>query len=213
MREAIREMLTSMRALSVVVVLCCGIYPLCVWGLGRAIFPWQANGSLVDRSGKSATADIAVGSSQLGQTFTSPRYFHPRPSAAGAGYDGANSSGTNLGPTSAKLFEGAKDDPTTPDVDESFAGVRQLVAAYREENHLAGDVVPADAVTRSGSGLDPHISLRNADLQMARVAAARGVSAEHVRELVHAHTDGRAFGVFGDPGVNVLMLNLALDRM
>jgi K+-transporting ATPase ATPase C chain len=150
----------------------------------------------------------------LGQTFTSARYFHPRPSAAGSGYDGANSSGTNLGPTSAKLLEGLPDDPATVDVDESFVGVKQLVAAYREENHLEdGVAIPADAVTRSGSGLDPHISVRNAELQIPRVASARGVAPALVHSLVDTYTEGRALGVLGEPGVNVLMLNLALDRM
>lgn len=214
MRQGIREILTSIRALLVVVFLGCGLYPACVYGLGKLLFPWQAGGSLVDRAGRPARTEDAVGSLRLGQAFTSPRYFHPRPSAAGAGYDAANSSGTNLGPLSAKLLEGLKDDPATADVDESFAGVRQLVVAYREENHLGDDVlVPADAVTRSGSGLDPHISERNAELQVARVASARGVPEARARELVRANTDGRALGVFGEPAVNVLMLNLALDRM
>ena len=123
------------------------------------------------------------------QGFTADKYFHPRPSAAGNGYDAASSSGSNLGPTSQKLNDAIKD----------------RVAAYRKENGLSEtDAVPADAVTASGSGLDPHISLRNAELQTPRVAKARGLSEEKVRELIQQNTDGRDLGVLGDPGVNVL---------
>ena len=208
------ETMVSLRALLVILVVCCGMYPLAVYGLGQLLFPWKANGSLIDKDGNPATPDNAVGSRLLGQSFTSPPYFHLRPSAAGSGYDGANSSGTNLGAISDKLLNGVADDPTTKDVDESFAGVKQLVQAYRDENGLAPDaLVPADAVTRSASGLDPHVSPQNAELQVARVAKARGVSADRVRALIEENTDRRDLGIFGEDGVNVTMLNIALDRL
>ena len=155
------------------------------------LFHDKANGSLiVDQDG------TVRGSKLLAQGFTADKYFHPRPSAAGNGYDAASSGGSNLGPTSQKLNDAIKD----------------RIGAYRKENGLSeNDSVPADAVTASGSGLDPHISLRNAELQTPRVAKARGLSEEKVRELVQQNTDGRDLGVLGDPGVNVLELNLALD--
>lgn len=213
MNELIRQTAISLRGTVVILVLCCGLYPMTVFVLGRVLFPHQANGSLVDRNGSPATPDAAVGSSLLAQGFKSPEYFHPRPSSAGAGYDAANSSGSNLGPLSEKLLNGVADDPQTKDVDESFAGVKQLVEAYRTENDLSNSVlVPADAVTRSGSGLDPHITPANAKLQIARVAKARAVSEDAVRSAVAKHTEGPTWGIFGDPRVNVLMLNLALDR-
>jgi K+-transporting ATPase ATPase C chain len=209
----VKESVASLRALLVILVLCCGMYPLAVYGLGQALFPWKANGSLIDKDGRPATPENAVGSKLLGQPFTSPGYFHLRPSAAGSGYDAANSSGTNLGPISDKLLNGVADDPSTKDVDESFAGVKQLVQSYREENGLAPDVlVPADAVTRSASGLDPHVSVRNAQLQVARVAKERGLSGDRVRALIEENTDKRDWGIFGEEGVNVTMLNIALDR-
>jgi K+-transporting ATPase ATPase C chain len=213
MRQLIRETLVSLRATAVVVVLGCVLYPLAVYAIGHTVLRHQADGSLVDRQGNPASPDDAVGSSLLAQGFKAPEYFHPRPSAAGAGYDAANSSGTNLGPLSEKLLNGAADDPKTKDVDESFAGVKQLVEAYRAENKLPdGALVPADAVTRSASGLDPDITPANAGLQAARVAAARGVKAEEVQALVARETRGRQWGLFGDPRVNVLEINLALDR-
>jgi K+-transporting ATPase ATPase C chain len=183
-------------------------FPVVVWGIGRVAFPDQAGGSLLrDNHGN------VVGSALLGQAFTKPEYFHPRPSAAGAGYDAANSSGTNLGPTSDKLVNGVKDDPATKDVDESYAGFGDLAKAYREENGLPADaMIPADAATRSASGLDPHISPANAELQVARVAKARGLSVERVRRAVADNSSGRALGLFGEPRVNVLLLNIALDR-
>jgi K+-transporting ATPase ATPase C chain len=138
------------------------------------------------------------GSKLLGQGFTAERYFHPRPSAAGNGYDAGNSSGSNLSPTSQKLNDAIKD----------------RIAAYRAENGLKeSDSVPADAVTASGSGLDPHIGLRNAELQAPRVARARNLSVDKVRELIRAQTDSASLGVFGEPGANVLKLNLALDSL
>jgi potassium-transporting ATPase KdpC subunit len=213
MRELIRETIVSLRATAVVVVLGCVLYPLAVYAIGHTVLRHQADGSLIDRDGNPASPDDAVGSSLLGQGFKAPEYFHPRPSAAGAGYDAANSSGTNLGPLSDKLLNGVADDPKTKDVDESFAGVKQLVQAYRLENKLAADaLVPADAVTRSASGLDPDISPANAGLQVARVADARGVSADEVRALLARATKGRQLGLFGDPRVNVLETNLVLDR-
>jgi potassium-transporting ATPase KdpC subunit len=184
-------------------------FPVVVWGIGRVAFPNEAGGSLI----KDAHGDV-VGSALLGQLFTKPEYFHPRPSAAGAGYDAANSSGTNLGPTSDKLVNGIKDDPSTPGVDETYLGFRDLAKAYREENGLAADaMVPADAATRSASGLDPDISPGNAALQVARVAKARGLSVARVQQLVAAQTTARTFGLFGEPRVNVLRLNLALDGL
>jgi len=184
-------------------------FPLVVWAIGRVAFPRQAAGSLITDS-----RGNVVGSSLIGQNFTKPEYFHPRPSAAGAGYDGANSGGTNLGPTSDKLVNGVKDDPATKDVDETYLGFGDLAKAYREENGLAPDaVIPADAATRSGSGLDPEISPANAELQVSRVAKARHLSPERVRRLVAENSDGRILGVLGEPRVNVLELNLALDGL
>jgi K+-transporting ATPase ATPase C chain len=177
----------------VLAVVCCGLYPLLVFGIGQLAFRDRANGSLiVDQAG------TIRGSKLLGQGFTDPKYFHPRPSAAGNGYDAANSSGSNLGPTSQKLKDAIKD----------------RIEAYRKENGLNADQeVPADAVTASGSGLDPHISPRNAEFQVPRVAKARGVNDDKVRELIRQNTEGRDLGILGDLGVNVLQLNLALDRL
>ncbi len=184
-------------------------FPGVIWAIGQSVFPGQANGSLIrDAQGK------LVGSALIGQSFTKPEYFHPRPSAAGAGYDAANSSGTNLGPTSDKLVNGIKDDPATTDVDETYLGFGDLAKAYREENGLAPDaLIPADAATRSGSGLDPDISAANAELQVARVAKARKLPEDRVQELVAEHENGRLLGVLGEPRVNVLLLNLALDQL
>ena len=191
MRNIFIEIKNSVIATIVFAIILCGIYPLIVYGAGQLFFPNKANGSLIE--GKDRRL---VGSELLGQAFSGDKYFHPRPSAAGAGYDAANSSGTNLGPTSQKLMD----------------SVKAAVEQYRKENNLMADVlVPADAVTSSGSGLDPHISVKNAELQIARVAKARGLSEVQVRKLVKENTDGRQFGILGDPGVNVLKLNLALD--
>jgi len=184
-------------------------FPVAVWAIGSVAFPSQAHGSLIrDANGK------LVGSELIGQNFTKPEYFHPRPSAAGAGYDAANSSGTNLGPTSDKLVNGVKDDPNTKDVDESYPGFRSLAKAYRDENGLGeNDVIPADAATRSASGLDPDISPANAYIQAARVAKARKVNLEQIRQVIEVNTSGRALFLFGEPRVNVLKLNLALDKL
>jgi K+-transporting ATPase ATPase C chain len=191
MKALFSEIRRAVFATLVLAIVCCGLYPLVVFGIAQALFRDKANGSLiVDQDG------TVRGSKLLAQGFTADKYFHPRPSAAGNGYDAASSGGSNLGPTSQKLSDAIKD----------------RVAAYRKENGLSEtEPVPADAVTASGSGLDPQISLRNAELQTPRVAKARGLSEEKVRELVQQNTDGRDLGVLGDPGVNVLELNLALD--
>jgi potassium-transporting ATPase KdpC subunit len=192
----LRQMRPAILMVLVFTVLTGLLFPAAVTAMARVFFPRQAGGSLVERDGK------VIGSELIGQTFTSPRYFHLRPSAAGSGYDGASSGGTNLGPTSDKLINGAK----------GFDGVKQLAAAYRTENGLpANAVLPADAVTRSASGLDPHISPANAALQAPRVARARGLSVSAVQRIVAENTQGRTLGVLGEPRVNVLRLNLALD--
>jgi K+-transporting ATPase ATPase C chain len=185
------------------------VFPGVIWAIGQAAFPSQAAGSLV----RDAQGNV-IGSALIGQNFSAPEYFHPRPSAAGAGYDAANSSGTNLGPTSDKLINGIKDDPVTKDVDETFLGFGDLAKAYREENGLAPDaVIPADAATRSSSGLDPDISVGNAELQVARVAKARKLSPDRVRQVLAEQQSGRLLGVLGEPRVNVLLLNVALDHL
>jgi K+-transporting ATPase ATPase C chain len=192
MKAFFSEIRGAIMSTLVLAVVCCGLYPLIVFGISQALFHEKANGSLiVDQNG------TVHGSKLLAQGFTGAKYFHPRPSAAGNGYDAASSSGSNLGPTSQKLNDAIKD----------------RIAAYRAENGLKEtDPVPADAVTASGSGLDPHIGLQNADLQIPRVAKARSMAEEKVRELIRQNTDARDLGVFGDPGVNVLQLNLALDQ-
>ena len=183
------------------------LYPMVVWGFAQALFSDKAKGSLIEKDGK------IIGSSLIGQTFTSPQYFHSRPSAAGKGYDAASSGGSNLGPLSDKLLNGIADNPETSDVDESFAGLKQRVENYRQANQLAPDVkVPGDAVTGSASGLDPHISPRNAELQVARVARARGLSEDLVRKLLDEATEQPEFFILGEARVNVVMLNLALDK-
>lgn len=204
-----KQLLIAIRITIVLLLLVSGVYPLLVWGLSQAAFKHQANGSLVTNA-----SGQVVGSALLAQGFTKPAYFHPRPSAAGSGYDPTASSGTNLGPTSDKLINGihkklpsGKDDPT------NFDGVKDLATAYRTENNLpVGALVPVDAVTRSASGLDPQISPANAGLQAARVAKARGISEDAARALVAQNTQGRGLGFLGEPGVNVLTLNLALDK-
>lgn len=193
MKALLSELRAAVMATLVLVTVCCGLYPLVVFGLAQAAFPGRANGSLIlDRDG------AVRGSRLLGQGFTAGKYFHPRPSAAGNGYDAASSGGSNLGPTSQKLHD----------------LVRSRVEAYRRTNGLKEtETVPADAVTASGSGLDPHISLRNAEFQAARVGTARNLSVDKVRELIRACTDTASLGLLGEPGVNVLRLNLALDNL
>jgi K+-transporting ATPase ATPase C chain len=290
-------------------IICCGVYPLIVWGIAQVIFPTQANGSLVKKDGTYTTRDEeAVGSSLLGQNFSLPGYFHPRPSSAGNGYDPTSSGGSNLGPLSDKLIDGATQSaatqPTTaavaapavaaigpaaatsvaattpgstqPAETLAFDGVRLRTIHYAVDNNItfklhhavyvkkddgtytlnvtdevplktfedsSGSLIdtalvdafphptmsedytrtvviaddfatpiPADAVTGSGSGLDPHITPVNAALQAQRVADARQIGVDKVKDLITQHTDGPSLGIFGDPGVNVLLLNLALDN-
>ena len=195
LREQIRPAILSVLALT---VLTGCVFPLLLLAIARPLFPRQTGGSLVTRSG------AAIGSALIGQEFIRPEYFQSRPSAAGNGYDGTASGGTNLSPNNPKLVNGSSD----------FAGLRQLAEAYRQRNGLASDAtIPIDAVTRSASGLDPHISLANALLQVPRVARARGLSQEVIRRLVTDHLEGRQFGFLGNPRVSVLELNLALDQM
>jgi K+-transporting ATPase ATPase C chain len=191
MKMLLSELRSSIVVTLALAVVCCGLYPVVVFGLGQLLFPHQANGSLI------VDADGTVrGSRLIGQPFAADKYFHPRPSAAGNGYDPTSSGGTNLGPTSQKLRD----------------SIAQNVADYRSQNGLATNApVPADAVTASASGLDPHISLQNAQLQAPRVAKARNLSVDKVLELVRANTVKSDLGFLGDPGVNVLTLNLALD--
>lgn len=194
MKTIISEFGRSIVATIFFAIIVCGLYPLVVYGLGQAMFPRQANGSLMmDKTG------AVRGSELLCQNFTNDKYFHPRPSAAGNnGYDPTSSGGSNLGPTSGTLY----------------TNIMQNIAAYRSDNGLPANVpVPADAVTESGSGLDPHISLANAELQVPRVAKARGLSQDAVRKLVRENTSGRDLGVFGEPRVNVMTLNFALDGL
>lgn len=193
MKKHLSELRGAVMATLILAVVCCGVYPLVVFGIVQLLFHDQANGSLI------VAKDGSVrGSRLLGQQFTADKYFHSRPSAAGSGYDAANSSGSNLGPTSKKLAD----------------AITQNLADYRAQNDLTTNApVPADAVTASASGLDPHISLRNAGLQTSRVVKTRNISAEQVTELIQASTDSASLGFLGEPGVNVLKLNLALDRM
>jgi K+-transporting ATPase ATPase A chain len=179
------------------------LYPLVLAGIARQLFPHEAGGSLVEGN------NSIVGSELIGQNFAGANYFHPRPSAAGEGYDATASSGTNFGPNNPKLRDGT---PMNTPQTVHFMGVGELAAEYRRVNGLsADDVLPADAVTRSGSGLDPHISPANASLQVFRVARERGRSEKAIRELVAAHTQGRQFGILGQSRVNVFGVNRALD--
>jgi len=192
MKDLLIELRISLIATASLAVLLCGIYPLLVWLLGQGIFPAKANGSMVMRQGRIA------GSSLISQGFAGPEYFHPRPSSAGQGHDPANSGGSNLGPTSQKLIDATK----------------QRVIDYRSENGLGSDsLVPADAVTASAGGLDPHISVKNALLQATRISKTRGLSINSVLREIEKHTEGRDLGILGESRVNVLMLNMGLDKI
>lgn len=182
-----KDLMNSLLILVILTILLGFIYPFAVWIVGQTIFPFQANGSLIERDGK------IIGSELIGQQFSGANYFHSRPSAAGNGYDAAASSGSNLGPTSAKLIDRIKTDTEN----------------LRLENPKVA--IPADLVTASGSGLDPHISPAAAEFQISRVAVARGISESDLRNMVARHTIGRQFGLFGERRVNVLTLNLELD--
>jgi K+-transporting ATPase ATPase C chain len=190
MRALVRQLIPAALATLVFTFVCGVAYPLVSTAIGQVVFHDKADGSLIRRDG------VVVGSRLLGQQFADPKYFLPRPSAAGDGYDGSASSGSNLGPTSPELMD----------------AVAERAEAYRIANGLdVGAVVPVDAVTASGSGLDPHISIANALLQAPRVAEARGLEVGDVLTLVDAATEDRDLGLLGEPGVNVLLLNLALD--
>jgi K+-transporting ATPase ATPase C chain len=253
-------------------IICCGAYPLIIWGVGQTLFANKANGSLLDKNGNPTNdASIAVGSALIGQNFSDPKYFHPRPSAAGNGYDPTSSGGSNLGPLSDKLINGqttpATTQPTTQPESLAFDGIRLRTIHYAVDNGIAfklcqlnpdgtrtpvplsnfqdgkgnlNDValvdafphppsdtadkkpliaadfatpIPGDAVTASASGLDPHISPRNAELQAQRVAGARNIPVAKVKGLITQYTEGPDLGILGDAGVNVLKLNLALDNL
>ena len=260
MKTIVKEIITSILATLLFAVVLCGLYPLIVWGASQLMFPHQANGSLIEGSDRKI-----VGSEWLGQNFTSAKYLQPRPSAAGSGYDAANSGGSNLGPTSKKLINGTTKSialpgkevgtftPSTEVVD--FDGIKLRVLNYCESNGIAceliqdgkpadpkmfktdkgeydqvklitafnndampltikaGSPIPGDAVTTSGSGLDPHISPRNALLQAARVAKERNLSVDVVKAEIAKATAGPSLGILGEAGVNVLLLNLALDKI
>lgn len=184
-----KDLVTSVLLLLVFTIALGGIYPLAVWGVGQLVFPYQANGSLI----RNARGEV-IGSELIGQNFTSSGYFHGRPSAAGYGYDAGASSGSNLGPTSQKLIDRIKTDAEN--------------LAAKNPNRP----IPADLVTTSASGLDPHISPAAAEFQISRIARERHTSEDNIRQLIGTFTDGRQFGILGEPRVNVLKLNLELDR-
>jgi potassium-transporting ATPase KdpC subunit len=219
------------------------LYPAVMTGISQLIFPAKANGSLVTVNGK------VVGSSLIGQSFSKPEYFHPRPSSAGSGYDATASSGSNLGPTSAKLIRGATQTDDKNNETVAFDGISLRIVHYCLDNDIRyessmpldqfkdakGDLddvklikafndektplvftakasIPSDAVTASSSGLDPHISPANADIQVARIAKARNVSVDEVKQVISESTEGADLGFLGEPRVNVLLLNIALDQ-
>lgn len=247
--DLLKQLRISVIATLTTAIIVCVIYPAIVWGFAQAFFPFQANGSLIGKDGRPASAQSAAGSLLIGQSFSDAKYFHPRPSSAGNGYDATASSGSNLGPTSAKLFNGTtkKDDKGHEVVD--FDGIRDRVIHYTLDNGLPyeaspsfkqflddkGNIddvklikvlnadssavvftpkvaIPPDAVTGSASGLDPQISVENAMLQAPRVARVRGMKTDSVEQLIRQFTQEPDLGIFGDPAVNVLALNLALDQ-
>lgn len=188
-----RSLITAIAMTVTLTVLTGVIYPLVIYGLAQSIFPWQANGSLITRDGH------VVGASLIGQNFKQARYFHPRPSDAGdKGYDASNSGGSNLGPTNRKLIRNVK---------------RTLHDVLEENPGITPQQVPIGMVTSSASGLDPEISPAGARLQVVRVAKVRGLRPRVIEKLVHEYTRPRFAGIFGEPGTNVLELNLALDRL
>ncbi len=190
MKRVVQEIKTACLVTGILILLTCCLYPLAVWGLAQVIFPGNANGSVVTDNGTPIASDL------IAQPFTGEEYFHPRPSAVD--YSPSGSGGSNLGPLSAKLID----------------STRLRAQHYREENGLTSDaVIPVDAVTASGSGLDPHISVENALLQADRVAGARGVTVHFVREMIKTYTEGRDFWILGQPRVNLVKLNLALDEL
>ena len=188
----VSEWVRSVKVTLLLAVLLCGFYPALVWMVGKAAFPDQASGGMIYKDGK------AIGAKLIGQSFSKPEYFQGRPSAAGNGYDASASSGSNLGPTNKKL------------ADRLSSDVERLL---KENPELVKGQIPVNLVTASGSGLDPHISPEAAAIQVPRVAKARGLSPEKVADLVRIHTDGPQWGVFGEPTINVLALNLALDKI
>jgi len=253
----IREMLTHLRISIVATValgiIVCGAYPVVVWGLAQLLFHHQANGSLIKKDGTPTDNDAeAVGSSLLGQPFNDAKYFHPRPSAAGSGYDSTASAGSNFGPLSAKLLNGTTKPSTQPsapplvdydgiklrtilyaqdngiDIVETSLPLKnfqddkgnydqaKLITAFNDGDHpltfRTSKPVPPDAVTASASGLDPHISVANAQMQAKRVADVRKMPVDRVNALIEQYTDGPDLGILGDPAVNVLKLNIALDN-
>ncbi len=200
-KAELRPLLAVTTALVIITAV---LYPLAVTGIGQAAFNRQANGSLIKINGDD------VGSSLVGQQFTGDQYFQGRPSAAGDGYDASNSSGSNLGPTSDKLINGIHDQA---DPSANFDGLKDRAAAFRQANGLDASVLlPSDAVTASASGLDPQVSPATARLQVSRVAKARGASESDIRALVDDYTEGTILGFIGQPRVNILKLNIALDQ-
>jgi potassium-transporting ATPase KdpC subunit len=188
-----RSLWIAVKLTIVLTVLTGLVYPMVVLGLGQVLFPWQADGSLITRGGK------VVGSAIIGQNFSSPRYLHGRPSVAGDhGYDASNSGASNLGPTNKALID---------------AAAHRLAAILKENPGVKATEVPVDAITASGSGLDPEISPAYAELQIPRVAKARGISQAAARQIIRRCTRRRWLGIFGEPGVNVLEVNLALDDL
>ena len=185
-----KEIAPAFKAMVVFTILLGIIYPLATTGLAKLMFPDAANGSLITANGQ------VVGSSLIGQNFAKPEYFQPRPSAAGNGYDASASSGSNLGPTNQKLID----------------RVKASIDQFRKDNPDYTGPIPADLVTTSGSGLDPHISPASAQAQVPRIAKARGIAPDQIAQLIPPNTDDRQFGFLGEPGVNVLKLNLALDQ-
>ena len=260
MKTILKETIVSVLATIVFAVVLCGIYPLVIWAAGQLLFPHQANGSLIESSDRRI-----IGSEWLGQNFTSTKYFQPRPSSAGTGYDAANSGGSNLGPTSKKLINGTTKSTALPGKDAGtyvagpdvvdFDGIKLRVVEYCDANGIpyeliqdgqpvepkafktdkgdydqvklitafnddtkpltvkAATLIPGDAVTASGSGLDPHISVKNALLQVPRVARERGLSEDAVKAEIAKATAGPSLGILGEAGVNVLVLNVALDKL